>query len=42
MTEGCDVAVAGFVPPLPLEGSFCRTIDYEFVRKVDGYTFCGE
>ena len=29
-------------PPLPLEGSLCRTIDYEFVRKVDGYTFCGE
>ena len=30
------VPATGFVPPVPLEEGLRRTIDYEFVRKVDG------
>ena len=33
------VPATGFVPPVPLEEGLYRTIDYEFVRKVDGHTF---
>lgn len=36
------VPATGFVPPVSLEEGLRRTIDYEFVRKVDGHTFCGE
>lgn len=33
------VAGTGFVPPVPLAEGLRRTIDYEFVRKVEGRTF---
>ena len=36
------VPKTGFVAPVELEEGLRRTIDYEFVKKVQGHTFCCE
>ena len=36
------VSDTGFVAPVPLAEGLRRTIDYEFVRKVEGHTFKAE
>ncbi len=36
---GTNIKETDFVPPVSLEEGLRRTIDYEFVRKVDGHTF---
>lgn len=39
---GSNIKKTDFVPPVPLEEGLRRTIDYEFVRKVQGHTFSCE
>ena len=39
---GTNIKQTDFVPPVALEEGLRRTIEYEFVRKVEGHTFSGE
>ncbi len=39
---GSNIKKTDFVPPVALEEGLRRTIDYEFVRKVEGHTFSCE
>ena len=39
---GNNIKKTDFVAPVSLEEGLRRTIDYEFVRKIEGHTFCCE
>lgn len=39
---GSNIKNTDFIPPVTLEEGLHRTIDYEFVRKIEGHVFCSE
>ena len=39
---GKNIKNTDFVPPVPLAEGLKRTVDYEFVKKVQGHTFSCE
>ena len=39
---GTNIKETGFVPPVSLEDGLRATIEYEFIHKVQGHTFCCE